>query len=376
MDREQSPADTEAMVRRSFDTTIMTETKNDSTSERFYCKNPFSNRCGKNEGIDKYNILCPDLYYTEGFDTLDECQSMCNKQNCHIDGDPYSGYFKIDDEDLSLYFFFEVRFMKLIKKYKLIDNTIENFNEQIRIFKELLKIKKINIINSSIDVDLGYRTWFSDTSIYLKNKQILLKIMNLEEEGEIKKLDKELWDDLNYKINLVVVYIIKYPNLIKLLLYNVRSPNYIMNSICSEFFFPILTKYGLGLQHQEFGRELPIQPHELLKSLSTEINNNSDKLINSLYAIFYESPRYETDSTERGVYLDWMKRNHRRTSVIDTEGCGIFQLIKLYILYFNRTELTEILNWYNRNSEILLPYFSDYEKFLIKNEYIVEDEEY
>lgn len=371
MDREPSPADTETMVRRSFDTT-MTETKNDYISERFYCKNPFSNRCGKNEGIDKYNILCPDLYYTEGFNTLDECQSMCNKQNCHIDGNPYSGYFEIDDDD-GLYFFFKVRFMKLVETYKLIDNTIENFNEQIRIFKELLKIKKINKINSSIDVDM---LWFSDTSIYLKNKQILLKIMNLEEEGEIKTLDKELWYDLNYKINLVVSYIIEYPNLFKLLIYNVRSQDYIMNSICSENFFPINSKvstFGLGL-NQKFGKELPIQPHELLKSLSTEINNNSVKLIKSLYAIFYESLRDQIDITEMDVYVNWMTTNHTQTSVIDTEG-GIFQLIKLYILYFTRTELKEILDWYNSNSEVLLPYFTEYENFLITDDLIVEDEE-
>jgi len=260
--------------------------------------------------------------------------------------------------------------MKLVETYKLIDNTIENFNEQIRIFKELLKKKKIKKKNSSIDVDM---LWFSDTSIYLKNKQILLKIMNLE-EGGIKTLDEELWDDLNYKINLVVSYIIEYPNLFKLLIYNVRSQDYIMNSICSENFFPMnskVSRFGLGL-NQKF-KELPIQPHELLKSLSTEINNNSVKLIKSLYAIFYESLRY-IDITERDVYVNWMTKNHTQTSVIDIEG-GIFQLIKLYILYFTRTELKEILDWYNSNSEVLLPYFTEYENFLITNDFIVEDEE-
>ena len=69
---------------------------------RFYCKNPFSKKCSNERGVEKYNVNCPSTSYLYGFETLSDCESMCNIEqdiigNCYNDGKPYDMSSPLED---------------------------------------------------------------------------------------------------------------------------------------------------------------------------------------------------------------------------------------------------------------------------------------
>ena len=77
---------------------------------RFYCKNPFSKKCSNERGVEKYNVNCPSTSYLYGFETLIDCESMCNIEqdtidNCYNDGKPYDMSSPLEDTDVIDYVF-------------------------------------------------------------------------------------------------------------------------------------------------------------------------------------------------------------------------------------------------------------------------------
>ena len=257
----------------------------------FYCKNPFSNRCDKTKGVEKYNKLCPISYYDTGFNSEEECKSKCKTDNCNSEGNALSGYFETSDHDRSSFdFVLDVRFHQLFQTFESTENTIENFNKQKEIFKELLKM------NRASPHDLGHETWFRDTKNMLSklksdimklNKKMLLKILNLDPTFKI--LDEEIWNKLNSKINLVVEYITEYPVLIKLLINNLQNSTRTKEHdyFIALKFFPYegnvwMNQELLDQELLDLPHKFPIEPHKFMTNLAKDINADSDRLIKSL----------------------------------------------------------------------------------------------
>ena len=342
------------------------EDREQPISERFYCKNPFSNLCVTKKGIVKYNKLCPVEYYTNGFVTEEECKSKCKPDNCNSEGNPLSN---ISDNDRSSYLVLYLTFHQLLQTFKSTENTIGNFNIQKEIFKGLLKI------NRASPHDLRHETWLRDTQNMLLNKKMLLKILDLDPTFKI--LDEEIWNKLNSKINLVVEYITEYPVLIKLLMNNLQNPTRSTGDVyfSLEKFFP---HEGNRWMNLDLSNNFPIEPHEFMMNLSGDIHADSDYLIKSLAPIWalnvisdvFPSRAFASlvapfSDEDYDLFITYINDTTMYGSVVFNQNIEPILLITMYILYFDYDELESVLKWYNNNSVLLIEYFTIYEQYLL-----------